>query len=1608
MSVHDHDPRGEAGTGGRRRLQALLDGVAEHAGDADPALLLELTRASYRRTPDEALDAADPAAIAARMRLGLAFLVQRPLGSLALRVRDPQPDEGGDTTVVECAIEDGPFLLSTMTEELVHRGHPVGDSLHPIVGVERDADGRLRAITPARRAASRESYIRIQLQEALDEAERETVRGCLEAVLRDALAATRDFAAMGDRIREIAFRTRSNAGVRYGLEQVDETSALLRWLLDDHFVVLGVREYDLIDTEGGPAIVVQPGTGLGILADERRSSYARPVALAEMPPPLRERVEGQELLVVSRTNRPSTVHRRARMISIGVKKVADDGELAGEYRILGLFSQKAYAEPAGEMPVLRRKLQRILELEDIVQGSHDERSVRGLFEAFPTHELFESGTEDLRRSMVELLEAQKRQDVRVLARLDERRQTVSILVAVPRERFNTEVRRRIQRLLVDAYGAGGVDYHLSISERDQTLLHFVLYLDGEIPTVSLTELERTVGEITRRWEDDLTAALIEAKGPSTGGRLARAYRGLFPPGYADTTPVDVAVLDVDELEGLVRGDAERAVRMTLQRTAREEPVRFKLYKIGAGVELSRFMPILESLGLVVVEEVPHRISGVEVVGEVHLHDFGVRSDDPQVDLDVDRDGPRLADAAMAMWTGATEVDSLNRLVLRGGLPWRDVEVLRAYRRYRRQVGTSFTEAYTNQALLQHPDVACALIDLFDARFNPGRAAEPGAADRARAAVLAGCDAVERLDQDRILRGWLAMIEATLRTNRYIDDPPRPFLSLKLDSAAVPQTPKPVPHVEVFVYSPQLEAIHLRGGPVARGGLRWSDRQEDFRTEVLGLMKAQIVKNAVIVPSGSKGGFVLKRPPVEPRALREEVRRRYRDFIRGLLDVTDNVVGGEVVPPRQVRRHDGDDPYLVVAADRGTATFSDVANEISEEYGFWLGDAFASGGSRGYDHKAMGITARGAWVAVQRHFRELGVDVQADPVTVVGIGDMSGDVFGNGLLRSRTVRLVAAFDHRDIFVDPDPDPAASYEERRRLFELPGSSWRDYDHDLISPGGGVWSRTAKEIRLSPEVRRALRIEAEQLSPPELVQHILRAPTDLLFAGGIGTFVKATGESHADVGDRVNDGIRIDADELGARVVGEGGNLALTQLARIQYARRGGRCNTDAVDNSAGVDTSDREVNLKILLRLAVEAGELDAHGRDELLRDMTEEVASHVQRDVYLQTGAISQELAHSPGGLEAYEAFMAEMEAAGRLDRSVEALPSTEEMHQRRRAGAGLTRPELAVLLGYAKIDLIDALLDSDLPDQPSMQDVLRDYFPSAAVERFGHLMSRLRLRRELVATIVGNDLVNRMGITYASRTAGELGRDLSDVAACYWIVRQITGAAAHWQSIEALDGRAEPSLQLELKAVVDRLVNAGVRRYLRGDDARDVGAAIARDAPSFDDLEKVVTDLGSTGRQARRRARARRFIDLGIDDALAEQIVGAAELAFVPEVAAVARESGQPVRHVADVFLHLGDVLPLGVLQGRLDELEPSGNWERWQHRQLDDEIRDVRRVAAAAVVQRYPEANPREAVHRYLQDCEDACRRAEVLIERLREEPDAGLPAVAVGVRALREALKG
>ena len=1340
----------------------------------DGAALREFAAAYLRRLSADAAESMSVPELFAEVAGAFDFAATRGDRPILVRAFNPTVAEQGyerSGSVLETSTEDLPFLVDSVRAELNAQGIGVHRVLHPVVGLERDAGGQISQVLHPREASTRESVMHFDLDRRLDDDGLEALAGAVRAVLGDVRRSVLDFPAMADRGRRMVQIATAGAA-RYADDEVDETVAFLEWLLHEHFIFLGYREYKIDDEN----IAVVPGSGLGILADEDSSKFARPQPIASLPPDRRERALEGDLLIVSKTNRLSTVHRRVRMDYVGVRKVSADGRITGEARMLGLFTTKAYAEPASQTPLLNRKLRQILRREDLIEGSHDYKAAVSLFDSFPKDELFSARSDDLRRAVVELLSLEGDR-VRLLGRVSSDGRSASLIAALPAARYDPELLEALTQLLRDRFHTEAVDTHTVLGEGERVRVHANVHVPDGVPDVSLRELEQELISLTRTWEDVMRERLVDRFGPTRGRELAAKWGPRFPEYYRASVDPAMVVGDVDCFDRLEREELPFVVGL------QNEPgrTRVALYKAGGKVELGEAMPTLEDLGLRVVEEVPTRMLGGD--GDTWVQDFGVLGPGDRP-LDLADVGERVADCIAAVRRGDAESDRLNRLVVVAGLNWRQVNILRAYRMYRQRIGSRFTQGYQNDVLAANPELTAKLMRYFELRFDPAHDRDPENESSLRDEILADLDAVSSLDHDRILRNQLGLIDATLRTNAFKDD--RKVIAFKFRSADVPAIPQPAPLFEIYVYSPAMEGIHLRAGAVARGGIRWSDRM-DYRTEVYGLMRAQVTKNAVIVPAGAKGGFYLKDPPADGEELKAEVERQYVRFINGLLELTDNLVEGEVVHPEHVRVLDGDDTYLVVAADKGTAKFSDTANRVSEERDFWLGDAFASGGSSGYDHKALGITARGAWESVKRLFSELGVDVATDPFTVVGIGDMSGDVFGNGMLLSDRIRLVGAYDHRHVFLDPDPDPDVGFAERKRLFDLPGSSWDDYDREKISEGGGVWPRSAKSIPLSPQVRAALGVEDERMAPNDVIRAILRAPVDLLWNGGIGTVVKASTESDADAMDRASDAIRVDASDLRCRVIGEGGNLGVTRRGRVEFALGGGLVNADFIDNSAGVDCSDHEVNLKILLGLAERRGELDRAARDELLLEVTDDVVAHVLYDSFLQAQILSQEVVVSKGRMYAYEDLMVALESAGLLTRESERLPGTEEVAERRRAGRGLERPELALLLAYAKRALTRDLLASDFCEDPWLERDLREYFPDRVVERFGPLLAEHPLRRELIAMVNANIVVNSLGPTFVTQLAAERGAEPADVTRAYRIAREVTGAA------RALGHRREPA-----------------------------------------------------------------------------------------------------------------------------------------------------------------------------------------------------------------------
>jgi len=1186
---------------------------------------------------------------------------------------------------------------------------------------------------------------------------------------------------------------------------------------------------------------------------------------------------------------------------------------------------------------------------------------------------------------------------------------VSSLVYVPRDRYTTTVRRRIEVVLHEAFPGASFDFQVWLSESVLARLHFIIRLPpGEMPSYDAKELEAKLANVTRSWNDELHTLLLELHGEEEGNALYTSYGEAFPLAYVDDFPARNAVYDIQRMEDLAELGG---LNMNLYRPLEAPPgtLRFKLFWADRPLPLSDAVPMLEDMGVEVVEERPYELHPPGQ-GPVWIHDFGVTYTG-EGDVDLSRVRDVFQDAFAAILRGEAESDGFNRLVLRARLTWRQIVVLRAYCKYLRQTRLAFSQKYMEQALANNPQIARWLVELFESRFDPAQSdSAESRAEELRGRLADSIDRVANLDEDRILRSFLGMVEATLRTNFFqqrLDGDPKPYLSLKLDPAQVPSLPKPRPMYEVFVYSPRTEAVHLRGGKVARGGIRWSDRREDFRTEILGLMKAQMVKNAVIVPVGAKGGFVVKQPPAEGgrEALMDEVVACYSTMMRGLLDITDNRVGGKVVPPADVVRYDEDDPYLVVAADKGTATFSDLANSIAQEYGYWLDDAFASGGSAGYDHKKMGITARGAWESVKQLFRETGVDTQSTDFTVVGIGDMSGDVFGNGMLLSRHIRLVGAFNHLHVFLDPDPDPEMGFAERERLFALPRSSWSDYDTAKISEGGGVWPRSAKSIPLSVPVRRALDVQAEALPPNELISAMLRAPVDLLWNGGIGTYVKAARETHADVGDRASDAVRVNGGELQARVVGEGGNLGFTQLGRIEYALHGGRINTDFIDNSGGVDCSDHEVNIKILLNQVVGDGDMTRKQRDKLLADMTDDVAASVLQDNYRQVQAISVTEAQAPQLLDEHARLMRHLERAGRLDRRLEFLPNNEELAERRATGRGLTRPELAVLLAYAKIVLQDELVGSDVPEDEYLADDLERYMPPKLREKFRKQLRRHPLRRDIIATYVTNSMVNRAGSTFANRLRDETGARPPDVARAYTVAREVFDIRRLWKDLAALDTVVPAEVQLELQAEGRKMIERSALWVLRNRrQPMDIAATVSHFAPGIASLAQELPKLLAPADSESLDQMAERFTAAGVPPELATRVASLDALFSGLNVIEVATACGETVETVAAVYFALGYKLDLHWLRDQIAKLPAETHWQTLAQGALRDDLYSEQRELTIEVLKPGTEDKDAETlIDTWMGENRSAVERTNAILSDLKEADTLDIAMISVALREIR-----
>ncbi|HEV7412606.1 MAG TPA: NAD-glutamate dehydrogenase [Casimicrobiaceae bacterium] len=1533
------------------------------------------------------------------------FARRRDPAHARVRVFNPSIEEHGwqsTHTIIEIVNDDMPFLVDSVTMEVNRHGLTLHLIIHPIVAVVRDTDGTLAGVADDAEGAHRESLIHVEVDRIVDPAKLDELAADIVRVLDDVRAAFEDWKKMRDRVGAILVENEKRAPP-LPPDELAEGRAFLSWLANDHFTFLGYRRHELVVIGGHDALKIVTGSSLGILREGENKEVA--TSFAALPPEVKAYARRPELLVVTKSTSRSTVHRPGYLDYIAVKRFNEKGEVSGEDRFLGLFTSTAYSANPAEIPLLRRKIANVVARAGLQPGSHAGKALINILETYPRDELFQTTEDELLRTAVGILHLGDRQRFRLFVRRDPFERFLSCLIYAPRENYTTELRQKWQQILVQAFNGTSSEFNVYLTESVLArILITVRTTPGAIPEVDVRAVEAQLVAAARRWDDELKQALVDGLGEARGNELFRQFGEAFPAGYREDFTAREAVPDI---QMMARLSATEPLAMSLYRPL-EAPagaLRFKLFHLGEPVSLSDSLPMLERMGLNVLDERPHRVAP-RGMPPVWMHDFGMQSGLADTEVEIDIVHQVFEEAFANIFRGEVENDDFNRLVLAAHLPATEIVLLRAYAKYLRQIGFPLSQPFIESTLAAHPSVAHGLIELFKTRFDPELGAGTGArcAELVRA-IEAALTQVDNLSEDRVLRQYLALVMATTRTNFWRRDAAgrrKSFVSFKFDPAKVPGLPEPKPMFEIFVYSPRFEGVHLRGGKVARGGLRWSDRPEDFRTEVLGLVKAQMVKNTVIVPVGSKGGFVLKRAPTpaDRDAYLKEGIACYQDYLRGLLDITDNRVGEGIVPPREVKRHDPDDPYLVVAADKGTATFSDYANGISREYGFWLGDAFASGGSAGYDHKAMGITARGAWESVKRHFREMGIDTQTTDFTVAGIGDMSGDVFGNGMLLSRHIKLVAAFDHRHVFLDPTPDAAASFAERERMFKLPRSSWADYDSSLISAGGGVYPRSAKSIAITPQTKKALAISADTLTPAELVNAILKAPVDLIYNGGIGTYVKASAETHAQAGDRANDAVRVNGRDLRCKVVCEGGNLGCTQLGRTEYALAGGRIFTDAIDNSAGVDTSDHEVNIKILLGLAISDGELTEKQRNALLATMTDDVAALVLRDNYFQTQALSVTGRIAPQLLDAQQRFIEYLEKQNRLNRELEYLPDDEEFTARRVKGLGLTGPERAVLLAYSKIWLYEELLTSVLPDDPWVGTALARYFPAPLRKPYAAHMVRHPLRREIIVSHVTNSMINRVGSTFVHRISETTGSRPDEIVRAYLLNREIFGFVPLWQQIEALDNKVDDAVQSAMLIATARLIDRGTMWFLRsrrlGDDMAET---IAHFTPRIEALASRLPQLLDAAERSRVDAEIARYGAQAVPHDLAARVATFDTLYAALDIIEVAEATQRPVELVADVYFDLATRLGLAWLRDRIAALPGDQHWQMLARGAMQDDLSGLQRTIAAEVVGGADAGTSALLIGAWQDRNRRGIERAVQLLGELRmaAQPDAAMLSVAL-----------
>jgi glutamate dehydrogenase len=1475
------------------------------------------------------------------------FIYQRAKGEAKIRIFNPDKEKDGwksSHTIIQVSHDDIPFLVDSIRMALNRYHYQIHFIIHfGGLTVKRDNKNQiieLFSTDSTDKNAVSEAPIYIEIDRLVDEQAMEELHTELMHVLHDVQVAVADWQKMMARIESCLQELERNPpGV--DAAELEESRDFIRWLANNNFTFLGARDYKLIGDGTNRALQVIPGSGLGVLRDETTSKVAK--SYAELPPQARKMALSKNILIIAKTNTISTVHRDAYTDYVGIKRFNDKGELIGERRFIGLYTSTAYHSTPNLIPFLRQKVNKVLQDLNFPLTSHDGKEAVNIIETLPRDDLFQSTQEELLELTRSILQLKERKRVRLLVRRDAFYRYFSCLVYVPREIFTTDLALTMQKILMHAFQGVTCTFSTYFSDSVLARIHFLVRVNPNIQVeYNILDIEKQLIEIARSWADTLKSQLIEFYDEAKGLKLYQKYYKAFPTSYTECCTAKEALGDIQIIEGL---STANPIGMIFSRVNGDNTLSLKLFHIEKTIVLSDVLPIFENIGLKIIGERPYEIKLQNDV-RVWINDFDMvyAANRP---INVNEIKEIFQQAFIKIFFAEVENDGFNRLVLEASLAWQETTLLRAYTKYLRQTGFTFSQNYIEQALIQNANITKALIQLFILRFDPKSQdqSQPAKIKEVIDAIEHDLDSVSSLDEDRILRRLLEIMLATTRTNYFQN---KAYISFKFDPTAISDLPLPKPKYEIFVYSPRVEGVHLRAGKVARGGLRWSDRREDFRTEVLGLMKAQQVKNTVIVPVGAKGGFVVKQtqtPDMSRDDYMKEVISCYSMFISGMLDITDNIIEGKIVPPENVVRHDEDDPYLVVAADKGTATFSDIANSISQKYNFWLDDAFASGGSAGYDHKKMGITSRGVWVSVERHFRELDINPNTDDFTVIGIGDMSGDVFGNGLLMSKHTKLLAAFNHLHIFIDPNPDTAKSYAERKRLFDLPRSSWSDYNPELISAGGGVFNRSAKSIKLTPEIKRILNTKQDTMIPNELIRALFMAPVDLLWNGGIGTFIKASQETHAEVGDRTNDAIRIDATELNARIIAEGGNLGLTQLARIEYSLLGGIVNTDFIDNSAGVDCSDHEVNIKILLNSLITSGEMTLGQRNILLEKMTNEIAELVLMDNYEQTQMLSLENSVAMQTIDVFRQYMNELDKAGRLDRTLEYLPSDKVLQERKLSNKPLTRPEIAMLMAYCKMYLKQDILATKVPDDPYFDKFLLTAFPKPLRETYCAQMQNHSLRREIVSTQLSKAMTDRMGVNFVERLQRETGCSLSFIIKAYAVAEHIFHLEDMWHQVSALDYKVKSNIQYMMMLQMYHLVRRATRWFLRNrKSSLDIQQNIYDFEPSISEIAKSLPQLLDDPDKQALESAVNYLTEQGVPEKLARIVAGCSTLFTTLDIIEASRKYQLELQEVAKTYYQLGNRLELNWLRGLMNSYEVKTHWDELARAGFRDDLDRVQR----------------------------------------------------------------